>query len=127
MGPCGNFRQTFIPIHLGFRIFPLVKVAHLATALDEPLATCRSHLVVDAEGALYESGLFLRLVALWYENNQKQVDENVTSLKAEGVAHDVAKLLGLDADGGLDRVQQLLQMLSTRQREQVSKVFKQLS
>ena len=58
-------------------------------------------------------------VAVWYEDNRKEVSAKLESLKADGVAYDVAALLRGHKEGGLKGVKQVLQMLPAAEREEV--------
>ncbi|KAI9795335.1 MAG: acetyl-coenzyme-A carboxylase [Piccolia ochrophora] len=62
-----------------------------------------------------------RAVAMWYEENRKEVHNRVEALKAEGVAYDVASLLRHNRDGGLKGVAQMLSMLPVAEKENVLK------
>lgn len=60
-------------------------------------------------------------VALWYEENRKDVHVRVEALKNEGVAFDVASLLRSNKEGGLKGVAQVLSMLPVEEKEAVLK------
>lgn len=60
-------------------------------------------------------------VAMWYEENRKDINRKVELLKTETVAFDVAALLRGNKDGGLKGVQQVLSMLPAEERESVLK------
>ena len=60
-------------------------------------------------------------VALWYEENRKDVHSRVEGLKADGVAYDVAALIRGNKDGGLKGVSQVLSMLPVEEKETVLK------
>ena len=62
-----------------------------------------------------------RAVAMWYEENRKEVHAKVEQLKQEGVAHDVAALLRSNKEGGLKGVAQVLSMLPLSEKESVMK------
>ena len=62
-----------------------------------------------------------RSVAMWYEENRKEVHAKVDKLKNEGLAFDVASLLRGNKDGGLKGVKQVLSMLPVEEREAVIK------
>ena len=62
-----------------------------------------------------------RAVALWYEENRKEIHSKVEQLKQDGVAHDVASLLRSNKDGGLKGVAQVLSMLPVAEKESVMK------
>ncbi|KAI1006577.1 Acetyl-CoA carboxylase [Podosphaera aphanis] len=59
-----------------------------------------------------------REVAMWYEENRKLVSDKVESLKAEGVAFEIAALLRANGKGALKGVQQVLSMLPASEREE---------
>ena len=58
-------------------------------------------------------------VALWYEENRKDIAVRMEKLKREGTAFDVAALLTKDREGGLDGVAQVLSMLPVQEKEAV--------
>ncbi|KAB8527784.1 hypothetical protein FH972_025436 [Carpinus fangiana] len=58
-------------------------------------------------------------VAMWYEENRKDVHARVEELRSEGVAFDVAALLRGNKDGGLKGVAQVLSMLPVEEKEAV--------
>ncbi|KAI9852255.1 MAG: acetyl-coenzyme-A carboxylase [Thelocarpon superellum] len=62
-----------------------------------------------------------RAVAMWYEENRKDVYAKVEQLKQEGVAQDVATLLRNNKEGGLKGVAQVLSMLPVAEKENVLK------
>lgn len=62
-----------------------------------------------------------RAVALWYEDNRRDIHAKVEQLKQEGVANDVAALLRHNKEGGLKGVVQVLSMLPVAEKESVMK------
>jgi len=60
-----------------------------------------------------------RAVAMWYEENRKEVHAKVEKLKQDGVAYDVAALLRSNKEGGLKGVAQVLSMLPVAEKESV--------
>ena len=62
-----------------------------------------------------------RAVAMWYEENKKEVHAKMEVLRNEGVAYDVASLLRGSKEGGLKGVKQVLGMLPVEEREGVLK------
>lgn len=62
-----------------------------------------------------------RKVAIWYEENKKNIFSKIETLKTETVASDVAQLLIGNKEGGLKGVQQVLSMLPAEERESVLK------
>lgn len=60
-------------------------------------------------------------VAVWYEENRKDVHAKIEALKTETVAYDVAALLRGNKDGGLKGVAQVLSMLPVEEKEEVLK------
>lgn len=62
-------------------------------------------------------------VAMWYEENRKDVHTRVEALKSEGVAFDVAALLRSNKEGGLKGVAQVLSMLPMEEKEAVLKAL----
>jgi len=62
-------------------------------------------------------------VAMWYEENRKEVYARVEALKTETVAYDVAALLRSNKEGGLKGVAQVLSMLPVDEKEAVLKML----
>ena len=62
-----------------------------------------------------------KAVAMWYEENRKEVHAKVEALKSEGVAYDVASLLRSNKDGGLKGIRTMLSMLPIEEKESVLK------
>ena len=60
-------------------------------------------------------------VAVWYEENRKQIHEKVEGMRAEAVAYDVAALMRGNKQGGLKGVAQVLGMLPVEEKEEVLK------
>lgn len=58
-----------------------------------------------------------RGVAMWYEENKKNVHTKLESLRSDGVAFDIAALLRGNKEGGLKGVKQVLAMLPAEERE----------
>lgn len=59
-----------------------------------------------------------RAVAMWYEENKKNVNAKVDALRSEGVASDIASLLRGNKEGGLKGIKQVLGMLPVEEREE---------
>lgn len=62
-------------------------------------------------------------VALWYEENRKDVHARVEMVKKEGIAADVAGLMRRDIDAGLRGFKQMLDMLPVDEREEALKML----
>lgn len=62
-------------------------------------------------------------VAVWYEENRKNVHERVEALKRDGIAMEIAQLMRKDRDGGLKGVMTLLSTLPTSEKEEVLKML----
>jgi len=60
-------------------------------------------------------------VAMWYEENRKQIHEKIEAMRAEAVAFDVAALMRSNKNGGLKGVAQVLSMLPVDEKEEVLK------
>lgn len=60
-------------------------------------------------------------VAMWYEENRKDVHAKIEALRTETVAYDVASLLRSNKEGGLKGVAQVLSMLPVADKEEVLK------
>ena len=60
-------------------------------------------------------------VALWYEENRKDVHAKIEAMKTESVAYDVAALLRGNKEGGLKGVAQVLSMLPVEDKQEVLK------
>lgn len=62
-------------------------------------------------------------VAMWYEENRKEIHAKVEELKTDAVAYDVAALLRSNKDGGLKGVALMLNMLPVEEKEQMLKML----
>jgi acetyl-CoA carboxylase/biotin carboxylase 1 len=62
-------------------------------------------------------------VAVWYEENRKNVHDRVELLKKDGIALEVAQLMRKDREGGLKGVMALLSTLPTGEKEEVLKML----
>ena len=62
-----------------------------------------------------------RSVAMWYEENRKEVHGKIEALRGEGIAFEVASLLRGNKEGGLKGIRQVLGMLPVEEREGVLK------
>lgn len=62
-----------------------------------------------------------RKVATWYEENKKNVQAKIDTLKTQNVSSEVAQLLIGNKEGGLKGVQQVLSMLPVEEKEAVLK------
>ncbi len=62
-----------------------------------------------------------RVVAMWYEDNRKEIYSKVELLRQDGVAQDVAALIRGNKEGGLKGVAQVLSMLPLAEKESVLK------
>ena len=60
-------------------------------------------------------------VAVWYEENRKEVHAKTEAMKTDAVAYDVAALLRSSKEGGLKGVAQMLGMLPVEEKESVLK------
>ncbi|KAL9085172.1 MAG: hypothetical protein Q9165_007703 [Trypethelium subeluteriae] len=60
-------------------------------------------------------------VAVWYEENRKEIHGKVEAMKTDAVAYDVAALLRSSKEGGLKGVAQMLGMLPVEEKESVLK------
>lgn len=60
-------------------------------------------------------------VAMWYEENRKQIHEKIEGMRSEAVAFDVAALMRSNKNGGLKGVAQVLSMLPVEEKEEVLK------
>ncbi|KAJ9659094.1 acetyl-coenzyme-A carboxylase [Coniosporium apollinis] len=58
-------------------------------------------------------------VAVWYEENRKQVSEKVEGMKRAGIAEDVAGLVRRDKEGALEGLKTALSMLPTGEKEEL--------
>lgn len=58
-------------------------------------------------------------VAVWYEENRKEVHAKIEAMKSESIAYDVAALMRSNKDGGLKGVAQVLSMLPVEEKEEV--------
>ncbi|KFY43598.1 hypothetical protein V494_01898 [Pseudogymnoascus sp. VKM F-4513 (FW-928)] len=64
-------------------------------------------------------------VALWYEENRKQVHDKVEAMKGESTAGEIARLLREGGKGGLRGVKLVLGMLPAGEREEALKFLSQ--
>ena len=62
-------------------------------------------------------------VAVWCEENRKEVATRIEGLRRDGVAKDVATLLRKDREAGLKGVAQVLSMLPIQEREDLLKML----
>ncbi|KAF2758995.1 acetyl-CoA carboxylase acc1 [Pseudovirgaria hyperparasitica] len=62
-------------------------------------------------------------VAIWYEENRKEVNAKVDSIKKDGVANEVSALLRKDKDSALKGVAQALSVLPTAEKEELLKML----
>jgi acetyl-CoA carboxylase/biotin carboxylase 1 len=62
-------------------------------------------------------------VAVWYEENRKNVHEKVEALKREGIAMEVAQMLRRDREGGLKGIMAMLATLPTGEKEEVLRLL----
>lgn len=60
-------------------------------------------------------------VAVWYEENRKNIHDKIEALKTDAVAYDVAALMRSNKSGGLKGVAQVLSMLPVAEKEEVLK------
>ncbi|KAK4897664.1 hypothetical protein LTR28_001703 [Elasticomyces elasticus] len=60
-------------------------------------------------------------VAMWYEENRKDVHAKIEAMKVDSIAYDVAALMRSHKEGGLKGVAQVLSMLPVEEKEQVLK------
>jgi acetyl-CoA carboxylase/biotin carboxylase 1 len=66
-----------------------------------------------------------RAVALWYEENRREVHAKVENLKKEGIAHDIASLIETHKEAGLKGVSHWISMLPIEEKEAVLKMLNQ--
>lgn len=62
-------------------------------------------------------------VALWYEENRKDIYTKIEAMKKDAVAYDVAALLRNNKEGGLKGVAQALSMLPIEEKEEILKAL----
>lgn len=67
-----------------------------------------------------------RAVAMWYEDNRKEVHGKIEAIRNESVAFDVASLLRGNMDAGLKGVKHVLGMLPTEEKEKMLKYLSEL-
>ncbi|KAL1303686.1 hypothetical protein AAFC00_007039 [Neodothiora populina] len=60
-------------------------------------------------------------VAVWYEENRKDIHSKIEAIKSDSIAYDVAALMRSNKDGGLKGVAQVLSMLPVEEKEEVLK------
>ena len=87
-----------------------------------PPATRESHLeTLQAWTGIHGFDKDDRAVAMWYEENRKEVHAKVEALRNEGIAFEVATILRGNKEGGLKGIRQVLGMLPVDEREAVLK------
>ena len=92
------------------------------TSLRGPTPTRERNLeTLQAWSGVIPFGKDDRAVAMWYEENRKEVHSKIEILKNEGVAYDVASLLRGNKEGGLKGIKQVLGMLPAEERDTVLK------
>lgn len=62
-------------------------------------------------------------VAMWYEENRKEIAAKVEQVKREGTAWEVASLLRKDREAGMKGLKQMLSTLPTAEKEQLLKAL----
>ncbi|KAF1988887.1 acetyl-CoA carboxylase acc1 [Aulographum hederae CBS 113979] len=62
-------------------------------------------------------------VAVWYEENRKEINSKVDMMKKEGIAADVAGLMRKDREGALKGVKQMMEMMPVQEREELLKML----
>lgn len=60
-------------------------------------------------------------VAMWYEENRKNIHEKIENMKTDAIAYDIAALMRSNKQGGLKGVAQVLSMLPVTEKEEVLK------
>lgn len=85
----------------------------------------RSLQLLEAWSGIVNFGTADREVALWYEENRKQVHDKVEAMKGESTAGEIARLLREGGKGGLRGVKLVLGMLPASEREEALKFLSQ--
>jgi acetyl-CoA carboxylase/biotin carboxylase 1 len=95
----------------------------MAAASPRELAASRSTSLktLEAWSQLPAFGTDDMNVAVWYEENRKNIHERIEKMKGDAVAYDVAALMRSNKDGGLAGVMQVLSMLPVAEKEEVIK------
>jgi len=94
----------------------------MAAASPRELAASRSTSLktLEAWSQLPAFGTDDMNVAVWYEENRKNIHERIEKMKGDAVAYDVAALMRSNKDGGLAGVMQVLSMLPSPRRRRSS-------
>ena len=92
-----------------------------ATSARGPVSRSRNLETLEAWSGVANFENDDRAVAVWYEENRKEVHTKLEQLKQEGVSNDVAALLRGNKEGGLKGVAQVLSMLPLTEKESVLK------
>ncbi|KAJ9625548.1 acetyl-coenzyme-A carboxylase [Taxawa tesnikishii (nom. ined.)] len=62
-----------------------------------------------------------KAVAMWYEENRKDVHGKIEAMKTDSIAYDVAALMRSSKEGGLKGVAQVMSMLPIEEKQEVLK------
>lgn len=94
----------------------------MAAAQSKELVSRGANLkTLEAWSAIPKFGVDDMSVAMWYEENRKQIHDKIEGMRAEAVAFDVAALMRGNKQGGLKGVAQVLSMLPVEEKEEVLK------
>ncbi|KAL9636419.1 MAG: hypothetical protein Q9164_002839 [Protoblastenia rupestris] len=94
------------------------------TSSKDPLARASSLQRLQAWTNIQDFEQNDRAVALWYEENRKNVHTKLEGLKSEGVAYDIAAMMSVNKEGGLKGLKQVLETMPVQEREEAFKFLK---
>lgn len=89
-----------------------------ATSIRDPVSRAVRLQTLQAWTGIAKFDKDDRAVAMWYEENKKNVNSKVEAMRSDGVASDIASLLRSNKEGGLKGIKQVLTMLPVEEREE---------
>lgn len=97
--------------------------AHEGSTREVNLQRLKSLIIANAEEAPALFDQNDRLVATWYEDNQKDVINKIEGLRQDGVAAKVERLVSLEGSAALKGVKAAISQLSAEQKAEVLKML----
>ena len=102
----------------------LIKRMTAASSSKDPVARAESLNKLQAWTNISDFKTNDRAVAVWYEENKKDVSQKLEGLKGEGVAFDVAAILSANRESGLKGLKRVLETMPVAEREEALKYLK---
>ena len=102
----------------------LIKRMTTSSSSRDPVARAESLEKLQAWTNISDFKTNDRAVAVWYEDNKKDVSQKLEGLKSEGVAYDVAAILSANRESGLKGLKQVLETMPVAEREEALKYLK---